>query len=505
MDTYEYEEITPEETPVTAQEPAEEPAAPEAPDKEEMPVSQEAPGETEAPSGTYHAAGTGRKESPYANSPYEMPHREPPVSRKAAKKGRKKEKVQGRHPMKSLLSLLLVVALVVTGCLITAFSVNSHWEKQNRRNMEQMNNKISALQKQLDSMTSQGGTALPSAASGGLMTPSQVYGKNADSVVAITATLQTGGMYGSTAVSGGSGFVLTADGYIVTNHHVIEGATGVTITTHNGEEYPAEIIGSDSSNDVAVLKAENVELSPVTLGSSNALAIGDMVVAIGNPLSDLSSTQTVGYVSGKDRDVTAANKVINMIQTDAAINSGNSGGPLFNMKGEVVGITTAKYSGTSSSGASIEGIGFAIPIDDVSGIISDLMNHGYVTGAYMGITVSDTDEASAEMFGLPLGAYVVSVENGSCASKAGLKAKDIIIDLGGYPITGMTSLTRTLRNFSAGDTTTITVSRAGVEIILDITFDEKPQSMTTTPEAAEVPAAPSEENFQDWYNWFFGN
>ena len=312
-------------------------------------------------------------------------------------------------------------------------------------------------------------------------------------------------MYGSTAVSGGSGFVLTADGYIVTNHHVIEGATGVTITTHNGEEYPAEIIGSDFSNDVAVLKAENVELSPVTLGSSNALAIGDMVVAIGNPLSDLSSTQTVGYVSGKDRDVTAANKVINMIQTDAAINSGNSGGPLFNMKGEVVGITTAKYSGTSSSGASIEGIGFAIPIDDVSGIISDLMNHGYVTGAYMGITVSDTDEASAEMFGLPLGAYVVSVENGSCASKAGLKAKDIIIDLGGYPITGMTSLTRTLRNFSAGDTTTITVSRAGVEIILDITFDEKPQSMTTTPEAAEVPAAPSEENFQDWYNWFFGN
>lgn len=464
-------------------------------------AAEEAPAEPETYE--YHNAGTGRKESPFANSPYEMPHRQqetpaPPVHKPAKKK-------KSGNTWKPLLCILLVLALVIGSCLITAFSVNRRWEDQNRRSMEQMNNKLAAMQKQLDSVTAQGGSASLPAGVTGSMTPSQVYAKNADSVVAITATISSGGMYGSSAVSGGSGFVLTKDGYIVTNHHVIEGATAVTITTHSGDEYPAQIMGSDSSNDVAVLKADNVDLVPVALGSSNALAIGDMVVAIGNPLSDLSSTQTVGYVSGKDRDVTAANKVINMIQTDAAINSGNSGGPLFNMNGEVVGITTAKYSGTSSSGASIEGIGFAIPIDDVSGIIDDLMNHGYVTGAYLGITVSDTDEASADMFGLPLGAYVMGVEEGTCAHKAGIKAKDIIIDLGGYKVTGITSLTRALRNFSAGETTTVTVVRAGAEIILDITLDEKPQSMTAATAPAQEPSAPSNGGMDSWYNWFFGN
>ena len=188
----------------------------------------------------------------------------------------------------------------------------------------------------------------------------------------------------------------------------------------------------------------------------------------------LTATLTVGYVSGKDRQVsTDSQTVINMIQTDAAINSGNSGGPLFNMYGEVVGITSAKYSGTTSSGASIEGISFAIPIDDVMNIIGDLRDFGYVTGAYLGVRVLDTDASAAALYGLPTGAYVESVEENGSAEKAGVQAKDIIIGLGEYEVSNRSELTRTLRRFKAGDTTTITVIRSGERLTMDITLDNR--------------------------------
>ena len=325
-----------------------------------------------------------------------------------------------------------------------------------------------------------------------------------NSVVAVSSTIQANSFYGVTeGTSTGSGFILTEDGYIVTNCHVVEGATSVSVVMHNGMEYPAQIMGTDSGNDIAVLKIEAEGLPAVTLGSSDDLVIGDMVVAIGNPLGELTSTQTVGYVSGKDRDVTTDNTIINMIQTDAAINSGNSGGPLFNMNGQVVGITTAKYSGTTGSGASIEGIGFAIPIDDVIGIISDLMDYGYVTGAYLGVTVSNTDPESAAMFGLPVGAYVQQVDRGTAADRAGIQVKDIIIDLGGIKVEGITTLTRALRNFNAGDTTTITVIRSGQKLVLDITLDEKPHDLSAAAEPEAQPTQPENGNF-DWYDRFFG-
>ena len=167
----------------------------------------------------------------------------------------------------------------------------------------------------------------------------------------------------------------------------------------------------------------------------------------------------------------------------------------------MVGITTAKYSGTTGSGASIEGIGFAIPIDDVLGIISDLMDYGYVTGAYLGITVENTDEESAAMFGLPIGAYVRSVESGSAAHRAGIQPKDIIIDLGGHQVSGITTLSRALRNFKAGDTTTITVIRSGAQVTLDITFDERPRDLSAS-SAPENEAELPEGNFDEWYDYF---
>jgi serine protease Do len=204
------------------------------------------------------------------------------------------------------------------------------------------------------------------------------------------------------------------------------------------------------------------------------MQVGDQVVAIGNALGELSSSLTVGYVSGVDRDITTDGTVINMIQTDAAINSGNSCGPLFNAKGEVIGITTAKYSGTTSSGASIEGISFAIPLDDVIDMIEDLRDYGYIKSAYLGVMVWEVDATVADTYNLPQGVYVEEVTAGACADRAGVHAKDIIVELGGYTVRSMNDLSRALRAYEAGETVTIVVWRAGQQVILKVTLDEKP-------------------------------
>ena len=471
-------------------------AAPQEPQKEAEPQNP-AP-RSEPQSGTYHAAGTGRRESPYANSPYMtgqprayqyqyQPQTQPP---------QKKERKSGKSPWKTVIAAVLVLALV-------ASSVNSRWEQKTNQITQQLGRQIDDLQKQIDSAPSGTSGALP-AADGSAMTPAQLYQSNVDSVVAISCTMQTTA-YGQSVegTSSGSGFILTEDGYVVTNYHVVQNASNITVTTHTGDEYDATVKGYDATNDVAVLKVEAEGLSAATIGSSGNLSIGDMVVAIGNPLGRLAATETVGYVSGINREVTTDNTVISMLQTDAAINPGNSGGPLFNMYGEVIGITTAKYSGTTNSGASIEGIGFAIPIDDVMGIISDLIDYGYVTGAYMGITVKDNDKEAAAQFGLPTdGAYVVDVTPGSSADKAGIQSKDLITAVDDHKITTRTDLTRTLRNYKAGDTAEITVVRSGRELTLTITFDEKPHSTTVETAPQEDSSMPSEGDYNDWYEYF---
>ena len=502
MDTFEnFENNTPEES------------SEHIPVQESHSFQPEQPRPAEAPeSHVYRGVGAGQKESPYADSPYVtgaaprqdpihygyqyQPQPKPPKNEKAHRGNRS---VWGR-----VLAAVLVVALVAGGCFITAFSVNSAWEKRSSADMAQMNEKISALEKQISEAAKSSGNSVsgsPVATSDG-MTPGQVYAQNVDSVVTISCTIQSR-VYGQVAkgASSGSGFILTSDGYVVTNYHVVEGATAITVITHDGTEYSATVKGTDSNNDVAVLKVEAQELPPVTLGSSDDLVIGDMVVAIGNPLGTLSATQTVGYVSGKNREVTTDNTVINMIQTDAVINPGNSGGPLFNMRGEVVGITTAKYSGTTSSGASIEGIGFAIPIDDVLGIIGDLQNLGYVTGAYLGVTVQDVDSDSVSKYGLPTGALVVSVTDGGAADRAGIQPKDIITGIADTKVTSVNSLTRALRSFKAGDTTTVTVVRGGQTLSLTITLDERPRDLDSSSSQTD-PSMPQEGDYDEWYDFF---
>ena len=401
-----------------------------------------------------------------------------------------------------VVAAVLAVAVLAGGCGLTAFFVNSRWEAETQQMTQRFDEKLNQLQSQLDAAKKQIQTVNSNPVLTPGQTPGQVYAGNVDCVVLITCEV-SGNINGqiSSGTSAGSGFILTENGYIVTNHHVIEGATAIKVTTYGGTVYDAVLVGSDAANDVAVVKVEAEGMPAVTVGSSSDLVVGDQVVAIGNPLGELTSTMTAGYISAMNRDVTTEGRTINMIQTDAAINSGNSGGPLFNMKGEVVGITTAKYSGASASGATIEGIGFAIPIDDVIGMVNDLVTYGYVTGAYLGVLVSDMNAEAAAYYNLPMGAYVQEVTPGYCAETAGLQAKDIIIALGEYEVRNISGLTRALRNFEAGDTTTITVCRGGEEIVLTITLDEKPAA-TLNPVDSGVPM-PENGSYEEWYNYFF--
>lgn len=474
-------------------------------------ASQELPRYSQEPA-FYHDAGTGRKESPFADSPYinqNSQYSQPPYADYVQKKAKNKEKNGGAG--KRVLCALLTVLLVLGSCGATAYFLNGYWEQKLALQKDAFQNKLTAMQEQIDSVklpvgAGSGDTTAPQT---GLMTPGQVYSMNVDSVVMIYAMIS--GQQGS-GYSTGSGFVITADGYVVTNYHVVEGASQISFTTTDEKQHEATLVGYDRTNDIALLKAEAEDLQPVKLGSSDALQVGDQVVAIGNPLGELTSTLTVGYISAKERIVTTDGTSINMMQTDAAINSGNSGGPLFNMKGEVIGITTAKYSGTSSSGASIEGVGFAIPMDDVADMLEDLKVYGYVTGAYMGVSVRDVSAALAQEYNLPLGARIEDVVEGGSAHRAGLQAADIIINLGGYDISSVSDLTRALRKFEAGQTTTVTVYRSGAEVDISITLDEKPQETSTEPatepsQQEPQTVVPGMDPFGDWYDYiapFFG-
>ncbi len=321
---------------------------------------------------------------------------------------------------------------------------------------------------------------LPTYDSGKTMTAQEVYGINVDAVCGI-ATEVTTNVFGQTASTAvvGSGFVLTEDGYVVTNNHVVEGTDNVSVKLHDGSTYPAEVVGGDSLSDVALLKIEAEGLSHVAVGDSDAIAVGEGCIAIGNPLGELTFTMTGGYVSALPREINISGKPISMFQTDAAINAGNSGGPLFNMAGNVIGITSAKISGITGSGASIEGVGFAIPINEALRVVYDLQEYGYVRGrAFLGVTVKELDAATADTYGLPVGPIVQSVVADSCADKAGIAVKDIILAFNGRTVQTYTQLMSALNKCSAGDEVTLRIYRAGAELDVTLTLDERPEEQT---------------------------
>lgn len=321
---------------------------------------------------------------------------------------------------------------------------------------------------------------LPTYDSGKTLTAQEVYGINVDAVCGI-ATEVTTNVFGQTASTAvvGSGFVLTEDGYVVTNNHVVEGTDNVSVKLHDGSTYPAEVVGGDSLSDVALLKIEAEGLSHVAVGDSDAIAVGEGCIAIGNPLGELTFTMTGGYVSALPREINISGKPISMFQTDAAINAGNSGGPLFNMAGNVIGITSAKISGITGSGASIEGVGFAIPINEALRVVYDLQEYGYVRGrAFLGVTVKELDAATADTYGLPVGPIVQSVVADSCADKAGIAVRDIILAFNGRNVKTYTQLMSALNKCSAGDEVTLRIYRAGAELDVTLTLDERPEEQT---------------------------
>lgn len=337
-----------------------------------------------------------------------------------------------------------------------------------------------------------------------LMSPAEVYASTVNSVVSINCSAVSTNIFGqqTESASSGSGFIYTADGYIVTNQHVVANASSINVTLYNGDTYPATLVGSDSDYDVAVLKIDAKDLPAVTLGSSTDVNVGDTVMAIGNPLGELTFSMSQGIVSCVNRAINVEGTPFNMIQVDASINPGNSGGPLMNLYGEVVGIVSAKYS--SYANTTVEGLGFAIPINDVQSIIKDIIENGSVGNkAYMAITAGTMTQQMAAQYKINAteGVFVYSVEDGGAGDKAGLKLGDVITKLNDTQITSMEDLSAAKKGFKAGDTVTLTVLRDGKEITTQLTFDAQPQTTDDTADSSQS----SDNNYNNGNNGYNGN
>ncbi len=349
-----------------------------------------------------------------------------------------------------------------------------------------------------------------------LMTPAEVYAATVNSVVSINTTANAGyNVFGqpTESTSSGTGFIVTTDGYIVTNAHVVAGASTVKVTLYNGDSYDAKVIGSEEDYDVAVIKIEGTDLPAVVLGKSADVNVGDSVLAIGNPLGELTFSMSQGIVSSCDRAINVDGTPFNMIQVDASINPGNSGGPLMNLYGEVVGIVSAKYSSYSST--VVEGLGFALPISDVQATITDIMENGAVTNkAYLAITAGTMTEEMAAQYNIDktYGVFVYSVEKGGAGDRAGLRLGDVIVKMGDAEIRDYNDLTAAKKNYRAGDTVTLTVYRDGAETTTELTFDAQPEEAAQQPVQQQpqqqypnqYPQYPG-NNMYDLWDFFFGN
>ena len=328
------------------------------------------------------------------------------------------------------------------------------------------------------------------------LTTAEIYAKYVNSCVGITVDIVSTNVFGQTVTgaAAGSGFVITEDGYILTNYHVIDGANSIKVTFDNGKEYTATYVGGEEKNDIAVIKVDAAGLTPVVIGKSSDMLVGEQVTTIGNPLGELTFSESTGIISALDRSITMSDgRQMNMIQTDCAINSGNSGGPLFNSHGEVIGIVSAKYSsGSNSSSASVEGLGFAIPMDDVDSMVSDLVKNGYVTGKpIMGISVADVDE-SVTSYGVPQGAIIRVVTPDLCGAKAGLQAGDIVTKIDNTDVTSASDLTSAIGNYKPGDKVTLTIFRSGETKTVEVTLEE------STPEKTEKQNQAQQEYQQEY-------
>lgn len=315
------------------------------------------------------------------------------------------------------------------------------------------------------------------------LSAAEVYDLACRQVVNVSVELMTYDVFGNQtpSVVSGSGFFISEDGYILTNYHVVEKAAknglNVTVSTHDASVYVGKIVGTEEDEDLAVIKIEQDGIEPVVFGDSDSMNVGDSVYAVGNPYGMLEFTMTTGHISALNRQIAAeeTETALRMFQIDAAVYSGNSGGPVYDTRGRVVGVVTAKYASSSS----MEGIGFALPINDVVPVVSELVDKGYVSGkASLGVSFDNRyNTVYSRYYRLPEGAFVSSVEKGSCAESAGILPGDILMQIGEYHIEDYADVPSALRHFSAGDTTEVSVYREAQILTLSVCFDEAVPSL----------------------------
>ena len=292
-----------------------------------------------------------------------------------------------------------------------------------------------------------------------------IYSSVIDSVVSISSMTSSG-------TSSGTGIIMSSDGYVITNHHVITGALVISVLTNDNQEFEAALVGSDEMSDLAVLKIDARGLQAAEFGDSSKLRVGDSVVAIGDPLGvQLRGTMTNGIISAINRDLTVGDRTMTLIQTNAALNNGNSGGPLINCYGQVIGINTVKMSSYYSASATVEGLGFAIPISVAKPIIDELIENGYVAGRpAIGISGDSLPSYYRTYYRLPDGVYVTSVNEGSDAKAKGIREGDIVTAINGEKICSIDELNTVKNQYAAGDEVTLTIYRSGAYYEVTVTL-----------------------------------
>ena len=395
-----------------------------------------------------------------------------PVQPQDAQPPKKKKKFNGKRVARSAVALVLAAAMGFAGGFVGAKFGGS-----GKVVIQQV-----APSSTADSASGSDSSITAASSSGSSLTTEQVADLVSPSVVVITTeqvVYSQWSWYGQNQVESGagSGVIISSDGYILTCAHVVDGASTITVTIGD-KDYTATLVGEDTTSDIAVIKIEADGLTPATVGNSDSLKVGQSVMAVGNPLGELGGTVTGGMISALNRSVTiqgsSSVNTMSLIQMDASVSPGNSGGGLFNMNGELVGIVNAK-----SSSSDAEGLGFAIPINDAIKVAQELLENGYVTGRpYLGITyLAVTDAQTASQLGVnAYGVYVVEVVKGGPAEKAGLQAGDRIVSVDGTEIASKDDLGTLMQEHAAGDTLSITIARDGQMQTVNVTLGEKTAS-----------------------------
>ena len=377
----------------------------------------------------------------------------------AKKKGGKAAKV---------VALLLACALVGGG---SGFGAAALMQKQSAPASNSVSSASSDASVMLEGQRQTAALQVASIDTSKVLTPSEVYAQNVNSTVGITTSITTNYFgYQTTGAAAGSGFILTADGYILTNYHVVESSDSIKVTTYDGTSYDAQLIGYDESNDIAVLKIDATGLNAAAFGDSDQLEVGELAVAIGNPMGQVHGSVTAGIISAVEQELTIDDVTINAIQTDAAINPGNSGGALFDSYGNVIGIVYAK-----SSSVSIEGIGYAIPVNNIKDLVAQMINDpdsvkDQTKGSQimLGITIRDITEEMSKQYSMPVGVYITEVSSMSAAERAGLQKGDIITEFAGETVTSADDLNAIKAKQTSGDTVSVKIDRNGKTLTLDL-------------------------------------